>query len=241
ERTRLGIVCSSEGGVVDALASMRGPDTTYEIAGVVTDRGCGVEAVATRHAIPVRRIVEPDRDRFSSRVAGVLETEGVDVVVLLFTRLVGPAVWRDFPGVVWNLHPSLLPRHRGLGALARSYADAGIADPPGVTMPLGVTLHHVTGETDAGAVIAQGRFGRAIAPTLEVAAHVSFLLKLALLREALADGVRDTPPAVPVTEQPWHGHFRGLVPRPGVLTAVGRWARPPVVDWVAELGVAVTP
>jgi phosphoribosylglycinamide formyltransferase-1 len=46
-----------------------------------------------------------------------------------------------------NLHPSLLPRHKGLNAIEKSYNDAY---PEG-----GVSVHWVTSELDGGEVILQ--------------------------------------------------------------------------------------
>jgi len=52
-----------------------------------------------------------------------------------------------------NLHPSLLPRHKGLGAIEKSYADDS---PVG-----GVSVHHVTSELDGGEIIVQKEIDKA--------------------------------------------------------------------------------
>jgi len=46
-----------------------------------------------------------------------------------------------------NLHPSLLPRHKGTNAIAKSYHDEY---PEG-----GVSVHYVTDELDGGEIILQ--------------------------------------------------------------------------------------
>jgi len=46
-----------------------------------------------------------------------------------------------------NLHPSLLPKHKGLHAIERSYADASPAG--------GVSVHWVSSELDGGELIRQ--------------------------------------------------------------------------------------
>jgi phosphoribosylglycinamide formyltransferase-1 len=51
-----------------------------------------------------------------------------------------------------NLHPSLLPRHKGLRAIERSFEDEY---PTG-----GVSVHWVTSELDGGEVILQKEVGK---------------------------------------------------------------------------------
>jgi phosphoribosylglycinamide formyltransferase-1 len=46
-----------------------------------------------------------------------------------------------------NLHPSLLPRHKGLNAIEKSYEDEHTHG--------GVSVHYVTSELDGGEVILQ--------------------------------------------------------------------------------------
>lgn len=55
---------------------------------------------------------------------------------------------------IWNIHPSLLPDYSGINAFERSLSDGA---------SLGVTIHKVIPELDAGDVLSQNRFSRASA------------------------------------------------------------------------------
>lgn len=62
-------------------------------------------------------------------------------------RLIGPALLGAFPNAILNIHPSLLPSFPGVDAQSQALAH-------GVKIS-GVTVHLVTGELDAGPIIAQ--------------------------------------------------------------------------------------
>ena len=62
-------------------------------------------------------------------------------------RILGDAFVARFRGRLLNIHPSLLPRHRGLRTHRRAL-EAGDAEH-------GASVHFVVPELDAGAVIAQ--------------------------------------------------------------------------------------
>ena len=64
-------------------------------------------------------------------------------------RILGAAFVQRFSGRLINIHPSLLPLHKGLHTHARAI-EAGHAEH-------GASVHFVVPELDAGAVIAQAR------------------------------------------------------------------------------------
>lgn len=77
-----------------------------------------------------------------------LETWQVDCVVLAgFMRVLTPAFIDNFAGIMINIHPSLLPKYKGLDTHQRAI-DAGEAYH-------GCSVHFVTAELDAGKIIAQ--------------------------------------------------------------------------------------
>jgi phosphoribosylglycinamide formyltransferase-1 len=79
---------------------------------------------------------------------GVLREENVDLVVLAgFMRIVGPVFLAAYPRRIINVHPSLLPKHRGSNAAAQALAA-------GDTMT-GCTVHYVDEGVDTGEIIAQ--------------------------------------------------------------------------------------
>ena len=72
----------------------------------------------------------------------------VDLVVLAgFMRLLKAEVLDAFPGRIVNIHPSLLPKYKGVAAWKQAL-EAGESE-------AGCTVHYVGAEVDAGEIIAQ--------------------------------------------------------------------------------------
>ena len=73
-----------------------------------------------------------------------------DTVVLAgFMRILSPLFVRHYAGRLINIHPSLLPKYRGLNTHARAL-EAGDSEH-------GCSIHFVTEELDGGPLIAQAR------------------------------------------------------------------------------------
>lgn len=91
------------------------------------------------------------REAFDAKVVEIIEGYRPDLTVLAgFMRIVTPVFTHAIKAI--NLHPSLLPKHKGLHAIERSYESGDeIA---------GVSVHWVTSELDGGKVILQKSFAR---------------------------------------------------------------------------------
>lgn len=142
-KARLGVILSA-GGSTFAEAARIAAALPLDIS-VVTDRECGAEARCRQLAIPVTRIAETDRTRFSRAANDHFSQFGADVVLLHFSRLIGPELFRSLP--CCNIHPALLPAFPGLGAVKQAWS-AGARF-------LGATLHFVDESVDMGQIIAQ--------------------------------------------------------------------------------------
>lgn len=71
-----------------------------------------------------------------------LQKRGIERLFLLgFMRLIPESFLNDWTGRIWNVHPSLLPKHPGAKALEAAIAAGD---------DLGVTIHDVIPEMDAG-------------------------------------------------------------------------------------------
>ncbi|MCJ8190029.1 phosphoribosylglycinamide formyltransferase [Sphingomicrobium aestuariivivum] len=91
-----------------------------------------------------------DRADFDKRLGDRLEESGAGTIALAgFMRILGPDFIRRFEGRMLNIHPSLLPKYKGLDTHARAL-EAGDAEH-------GCSVHVVTEELDAGEVVAQAR------------------------------------------------------------------------------------
>ena len=108
----------------------------------------GIE-VATAASIPLEIIdskAYESREAFDAVVVERLEQYNPDLTVLAgFMRILTPVFTDQIKSI--NLHPSLLPRHKGLKAIEKSYDDGYAYG--------GVSVHYVSSELDGGEVILQ--------------------------------------------------------------------------------------
>ncbi|NPA28247.1 MAG: phosphoribosylglycinamide formyltransferase [Epsilonproteobacteria bacterium] len=87
-----------------------------------------------------------NREEFDKRIVKTLQKYELDLVVLAgFMRILTPIFTEQIKAI--NLHPSLLPRHKGLRAIERSFEDE-FEDG-------GVSVHWVSSELDSGEIIIQ--------------------------------------------------------------------------------------
>jgi phosphoribosylglycinamide formyltransferase-1 len=78
-----------------------------------------------------------------------LQRAGVDLIVLAgFMRVLSPYFIQKFEHSIINIHPSLLPKYKGLHTHARAIAAGETTH--------GATVHYVTAELDGGPLIAYG-------------------------------------------------------------------------------------
>lgn len=91
-----------------------------------------------------------DRTSYDQALANTLSEENPDCIVLAgFMRILTPEFVNTFSGKLLNIHPSLLPKYKGLNTHQRAI-DNGDQEH-------GVSVHFVTPELDGGPVIIQSR------------------------------------------------------------------------------------
>lgn len=153
-RRQLGILISGRGSNMMALVeAARAPDSPYEVALVASDRpeAPGL-AWAAEHGIPV--FAQSPRGmpkaEYEARIDAALRDAGVEAIALAgYMRLLSDDFVARWRGRIVNIHPSLLPRYKGLDTHARAIA-AG--DTHG-----GCSVHVVTEELDGGEVLGQAQ------------------------------------------------------------------------------------
>jgi phosphoribosylglycinamide formyltransferase-1 len=92
----------------------------------------------------------PDRESFEAALGAVIDGYAPGLVVLAgFMRVLTPGFVARYHGRMLNIHPSLLPRHRGLHTHRRAL-EAGDS-------VHGATVHFVTEELDGGPRVVQAR------------------------------------------------------------------------------------
>lgn len=91
----------------------------------------------------------PDRESFDKKLQAVIEDYRPDVVVLAgFMRILTNQFVEYFTGKLINIHPSLLPKFKGLDTHQRALEAKEVFH--------GASVHFVTPELDGGPVIVQG-------------------------------------------------------------------------------------
>ena len=92
----------------------------------------------------------PDRSGYDAALIELIERYTPGLVVLAgFMRILTPEFTHHFSGRLFNIHPSLLPKYRGLHTHQRAL-DAGDAEH-------GCSVHFVTAELDGGPLIVQAK------------------------------------------------------------------------------------
>ncbi|MEO7050681.1 MAG: phosphoribosylglycinamide formyltransferase [Rhodanobacter sp.] len=121
----------------------------------------------------------PDRRAFDLDLFARINASGAEVLVLAgFMRVIDGEALRPWVGRIINIHPSLLPKYRGLHTHRRAL-KAGDAEH-------GASVHFVTAELDGGPVLAQARLSIAPGDDEESLAQRLLPLEHRLLPAALA-------------------------------------------------------
>ncbi|MBK1621153.1 phosphoribosylglycinamide formyltransferase [Lamprobacter modestohalophilus] len=152
---RLAVLISGSGSNLQALIdASQQADSPFEIAVVISNRAdaFGLER-AQRAGIATQVLSHRDfdsRTAYDTALAELLRAADPELIALAgFMRILTPGFVEQWQGRLLNIHPSLLPRYRGLHTHQR-VLEAG--DPVH-----GATVHFVTAELDGGPAIVQAR------------------------------------------------------------------------------------
>ena len=105
-------------------------------------------AMGIATAVVDHRDFTGDRAAFEAAVQAELEQAAPDIICLAgFMRILTPAFTARWAGRMLNIHPSLLPKYKGLHTHLRAI-EAGDTSH-------GCTVHEVTGELDGGPILGQ--------------------------------------------------------------------------------------
>ena len=162
---------SGRGSNMEAVAkACRDGGIAASVAIVIADRE-GAGALAVARELGIETAVVPwkafaDRAAFERAVADQIEAHRADIIVLAgFMRVLSPEFAGRYEGRLINIHPALLPKHRGLHTHAR-VLEAGDTEH-------GASVHFATAELDGGPVVLQSRVSvRAAETENDLAARV---------------------------------------------------------------------
>lgn len=152
---RVAILISGGGSNMVALAKSMTDDhparpvfvvsNVPEAGGLAKARGLGFPTAVVDH-----REFGKDRKGFEVALHAMLEKARPDIVCLAgFMRILSEDFIAHYEGRMLNIHPSLLPKYKGLHTHARAL-EAGDAEH-------GCTVHEVTAALDDGPILGQAR------------------------------------------------------------------------------------
>ena len=116
-----------------------------EAGGLAKAAGLGIPTAVVDH-----RNFKGDRHGFENELQKSIVAASPDIICLAgFMRILTPEFTAQWAGKMLNIHPSLLPKYKGLHTHARAL-EAGDAEH-------GCSVHEVTGELDGGPILGQAR------------------------------------------------------------------------------------
>ena len=152
---RVAILISGGGSNMVALVkSMTGNHPARPVLVMSNDPQAGGLAKAREMSVPTYAVDHKpfgkDRAAFEAALQSALQTARPDVICLAgFMRILTPEFTSLWEGRMLNIHPSLLPKYKGLHTHARAI-EAGDTEH-------GCTVHQVTAALDDGPILGQAR------------------------------------------------------------------------------------
>jgi formyltetrahydrofolate-dependent phosphoribosylglycinamide formyltransferase len=148
---KVGILISGRGSNMMAIVEQAGD--AYEVVVVASDKPEAPGLIwAREHGIATFALSPKGIGKlaYEAAISAALREAGAEIVVLAgYMRLLSDEFVAEWRGQIINIHPSLLPKYKGLDTHARAIA-AGDEE-------AGCSVHIVTEELDAGEVLGQAR------------------------------------------------------------------------------------
>lgn len=150
------VLISGSGSNLQALIDSLGEDNPVRIRAVVSNRAEAFGLQRAQAAGIATHVVQhkdfADREAFDAALIDIIDTHEPQLVVLAgFMRILTPGFVRHYQGRLLNIHPSLLPKYKGLDTHRRAL-EAGDREH-------GCSVHFVTEELDGGPVAIQASLG----------------------------------------------------------------------------------
>ena len=148
------VLISGSGSNLQSIIDASQGDLPVEIRAVISNKADAYGLERARQAgIPARVLNHqeyPDRVGYDSALRELIDSYQPGLVVLAgFMRILSAEFVRHYEGRMLNIHPSLLPRHRGLHTHAKAIEEGDSEH--------GATVHFVTPELDSGPIVLQAR------------------------------------------------------------------------------------
>ncbi len=212
------VLISGSGSNLQALIdSLAGADTPAVIRAVISNRADAYGLERARKAHIETRFLDhkayADRESFDAALIQAIDGFDADLVLLAgFMRILSADFVRHYQGRLLNIHPSLLPKYKGLHTHQRAL-EAGDAEH-------GCSVHFVTEELDGGPLVVQAAIPvesddtpETLAQRVHVQEHVIYPLAMRWFAEAESGSANMAPC--------WMGSF---CPHPAIRTEPRRFA-----------------
>jgi len=139
---KLGVMCSGNGTNFENIVRSCRKDEVVLM--IYNKEDCGAVKRANKLGIPSCHIKSKDEDL----IIKYFKALNVDLIVMAgWMRIVSSKLIEAFPRRIINIHPSLLPKYKGLNVIQKALDSNDIFT--------GVTVHYVTEELDSGEIIEQ--------------------------------------------------------------------------------------
>jgi phosphoribosylglycinamide formyltransferase-1 len=151
----LAVLISGRGSNLQALIdACRIDDFPAIIKVVISDKEDAYGLIRAQKSNITTRVVSKkdcsSKHEFEQKIISILKDFDVDIICLAgFMRILSPDFISPWEGRIINIHPSLLPKHKGLNTYQRAI-EAGDTES-------GCTVHFVTSGVDEGDIILQKR------------------------------------------------------------------------------------
>jgi formyltetrahydrofolate-dependent phosphoribosylglycinamide formyltransferase len=139
---RLGVMCSGNGTNFENIITNPICNKHEVVLMIHNTKHCGAVKRAVKWGIPHVRIAHKDEDQMIE----MFKAWNVDLIILAgYMRVIkNPS---KFPAPMINVHPSLLPKYKGLHAVEQAMESGDEVS--------GCTVHYVNEELDGGEIILQ--------------------------------------------------------------------------------------
>ena len=157
-RKKIAIFSSGEGSTMSYIyEACQSDNLPADILLLVSNKThSGATGRAKRHSIDFYLFdTDKNKDTFKTEgdLVSLLKQSKIDWILLLgYTRKIGPKLLSAFNNRIINTHPSLLPKYGGKGFYGRKIHEAVLASGDILT---GATVHLVNEEYDSGEILSQ--------------------------------------------------------------------------------------
>ncbi|WP_162896471.1 phosphoribosylglycinamide formyltransferase [Cysteiniphilum halobium] len=150
---KLVVLSSGYGSNLQAIIDQLHKEDGIEISAIISDKASESITRALNHNIPclyLPKQKQQTREKYDQLLCDLLQPFRPDLIVLAgFMRILSASFTQKFPQQIINIHPSLLPKYKGLNTHQR------VIDANDKTH--GTTIHYVDEHLDSGKIIAQKR------------------------------------------------------------------------------------